>query len=106
MKKGNKSKFVSSEAMVLRKQRILDLINSTIDDINNEIELHKKGMGIDSSISTLEQITEELFKMKSAMSPKVYMPTYNYTIRDSWGEFSKLGEKLLKVLHDYKDKLD
>lgn len=106
MKKGDKCKFVSTEAMVLRKQRISDLINSTIDDIKNEIELHKKGIGTDSSIPTLQQIAEELLQMKSAMSPKVYMPTYNYMIRDSWGEFSKLGEKLLKVLHDYKDKLD
>lgn len=106
MKKCNKSKIVSSDDMILRKKSILDLINSTIDDIKNEIEMHKKGIGTDSSIPTLEQIAGELYQMKLAMSPKVYMPTYNYIIRDSWGDCTKLGEKLLKVLHDYKNKLD
>ena len=44
--------------------------------------------------------------MKIAMSPQRYVPTFNYIIRDSWNSFSELGEKLLKIAHDYNEKLD
>lgn len=89
----------------MKKENISNLIDSTIDDVRKEIELNKKGIGTDSSISTLEQIIEELHQMKLAMSPSIYLPTYNYVIRDSWDEFPKLGEKLLKVFYEYKNKL-
>ncbi|WZY01340.1 hypothetical protein NSQ26_04700 [Bacillus sp. FSL W7-1360] len=101
----NNSKNVSSQAMDNRKTAVKMLIDDVVSDLEQEIELHKKGTGTDASIPVLSEILGELNQMKAAMSPGKYLPTYNYIIRDSWGMFPRLGEKLLKVSHEYKEKL-
>lgn len=82
------------------KEQIYKIIKKCINLVDDEINLHMQGKEADSDISTLIKIKKQLEKMCEVLSPKEYMPDYNYIIRDSW-DFMKIGEDLLRVYYKY-----
>ena len=82
------------------KKQIYKMIEKCIYLVDDEISLHMQGKEADSDISTLRKIKKQLEKMCDVLSPKEYMPDYNYIIRDTW-DFMKIGEDLLKVYYKY-----
>lgn len=83
-----------------KQEKVYTLILECLEKIDNEIKLHQQGKSAESDEATLEQIKGELLKMKEVLSPKVFYPTYNYIIRDSW-DFMNLGEELLSLYYKY-----
>lgn len=85
---------------MIKKKQVYNMIKNCIYLVDDEIDLHKQGKKADADISTLIKIKNQLEKMCEVLSPKEYMPNYNYIIRDSW-DFMKIGEELLKVYYKY-----
>lgn len=83
-----------------KKRQVHDMIKKNIHLIDEEIDLHLQGKPADADIATLKKIKVQLERMCEVLSSKVYMPNYNYIIRDSW-DFMKIGEELLKVYYKY-----
>ena len=91
--------------MNIKIKKISLLINKALVNVEKEIDMHKKGLKADATISELKIIKNELTLMKKYMSPSKYVPIYNFMIRDSWNKYNHLGEDLLKVANEYKEKL-
>lgn len=83
-----------------KKRQVYDMIKKCIHLIDEEIDLHMQGKTADADIDTLKKIRVQLERMCEVSSSKVYMPNYNYIIRDSW-DFMRIGEELLKVYYKY-----
>lgn len=92
----------SSGALTVGQQKVLKLINEAIFGIDTEINAHKNGTGKDGTLSQLEIIRSEIEKMMSVMNPEAFVPYYPRVIVDSWDFNSKLGEKLIGLVHEYK----
>ena len=84
-----------------KKEKVYKKIDAGIQLIDNELALHQKNKKAVRDINTFEKIKDELLKMKSTMSPKVFYPTYNYIIRDALFDNVKLSEKLLDAYYAY-----
>lgn len=84
-----------------KKKQVSNMIKKCIYLVDDEINLHMAGKEADADISTLIEIKKELEKMCEVLSPKEYMPDYDYIIRDSLWDFMKVGEELLKVYYKY-----
>lgn len=89
------------ETIEKRKAAVLDMIDDAILTVKNDIKMSSNA----HKIAILIKIEHELNNMKKYMSPSIYLPWYNYIIVDCWDEFSDIGEKLLHVLQEYKEKL-
>lgn len=76
-------------------------INNCISVVDNEINLHKKNMKADGDVETLNIIKQQLIDMSKYMSPRKYIPNYNYIIRDSLWNYLKIADVLLRVYHKY-----
>lgn len=81
--------------------KVYKLIDECISIIDGEISLHLQNKSADGDIDTLNEIKIELQKMKDAMSPKIYYPTYDYILRDSLWDYMKISEKLLDAYYSY-----
>lgn len=84
-----------------KKEKVYKKIDAGIQLIDNELALHQKNKKAVRDINTLEAIKNELLKMKSAMSPEVFYPTYNYIIRDALLDYVDLSEILLDAYYAY-----
>jgi hypothetical protein len=91
----------SSRTIVL-KQQVLMLIDKAILGINNEINKHKCGMVANGTIAQLENIRQEVEKMKTTLNSKIFLPFYPVIIVDSWDFKSILGNDLLTLAEKYK----
>lgn len=83
-----------------KKRQVRDMIKNCMHLIDQEIDLHMQGKSADADIDTLNKIRAQLERMCEVLSAKVYMPNYDYIIRDSW-DFMRIGEELLKVYYKY-----
>jgi hypothetical protein len=85
-----------------KQEQVVKLIEQAISEVEDEIQLHKKGVGNNGNESQLKRIKEELKIMKDTLNPQKYIPGYSRAIVDSWDLDSKLGLKLLEVVNKYK----
>lgn len=83
------------------KMEIINMLDDSILIVENEIKLTENNQKLEN----LKKIESQLISMKNAMSPSKYIPNYNYIIIECWDDFNSIGEKLLNVLHKYKDEL-
>ena len=91
----------SSGTLTARQQKVLNLIVDVVKDINKEIQAHNNGTGTNGTISQLENMLNELNKMKLIMNPNTFIPYYPRTIVDSWDFNSELAKKLLDIADEY-----
>ena len=54
----------SSGTITAKQQKVLNLIDDVVKDIDSEIKAHNSGSGTNGTISQLENILNELSKMK------------------------------------------
>ena len=93
--------FGQSSGPLTRQQKVLNLIDDVVKDIDAEIKAHNSGTGTNGTISQLENMLNELNKMKSNMNPKMFTPYYPKAIVDSWDFNSELAKKLLDIADEY-----
>jgi len=107
MKKNERNKYLSQEAMENRKKTINQMIDDSINEIDNEIQKIKNGDISFTTSDDLIKIKNELYIMKQKMSPKQYIPVYPHKLIDSvdfWKNI-KLVDKLLKTARYYSERL-
>jgi len=69
---------------------IVLLIIDCLEKLDDEIRLHQQGRKTESDVDTLRKIRRELLKMKEALFPKVFYPTYEIPYWTHPGEFSEV----------------
>ncbi len=84
-----------------RKTIVYNKIDNCISTVNKEIDLHLRNREAAGDIDALKAIKIELERMKSALSPKVFYPTYDYIIRDNLWDYMRLSGELLDVYYSY-----
>lgn len=92
----------NSGTIMNKQEQVIKLIEKAISEVEDEIQLHKKGIGNNGSEPQLQRIKDELIIMKDKLNPQKYMPGYSRAIVDSWDFDSKLGLSLLEVVNKYK----
>lgn len=92
----------NSGAIINKQEKVVKLIDQAISEVEDEIRLHKKGIGNNGNETQLQRIKEELKIMKDTLDPQKYIPGYSRAIVDSWDLNSELGLKLLEVVNKYK----
>ncbi|BDU51684.1 hypothetical protein [Haliovirga abyssi] len=101
---GTKTKF--NNAVEKKKMKVINMIDELEIRINKEILKIKRednSSELIPSQNELERILAELEKMKTKMSPKLFLPSYTRNIVDSWDIYSELGSALLKLARKYNE---
>jgi galactokinase/mevalonate kinase-like predicted kinase len=94
----NEKRKVKPQTMRLKQKKFLLFANVALDKINVEIENPKKHKKDD-----MNNIKEEIEKMKKALSTMEFQPMYPMNIVDHWRPDDKLGDLLLNLYYDYLD---
>ncbi|MBQ6820172.1 MAG: hypothetical protein IJO26_02615 [Clostridium sp.] len=92
----------NSGAIMNKQEQVIKLIEKAISEVQDEIQLHKKGIVSNGNELQLQRIKDELIIMKDKLNPQKYIPGYSRIIVDSWDLDSKLGLRLLEVVNKYK----
>lgn len=94
----NEKRKVKPQTMRLKQKKFLLLAKDALDKIHLEIESPKK-----HKKDNMNQIKQEIEKMKEALSTMDFQPTYPMSIVDHWQPDDQLGDLLLNLYYDYLD---
>jgi hypothetical protein len=85
----------------MKKEIVKKKIDNSLHIVNQEIDKHIQGTGGMGSLETLEEIKDELLNMGKTLTPKLYMPTYDYILRDDMWSYMTISESLLDTYYLY-----
>ena len=89
-----------SAVMADKKEEVRQLCADAIERVDRAIDNHRKGEPEDLSITILAKVRLELVKMREALSPVIFQPSFGRFVLD-WPDRHGLIQQLTQVSYEY-----